>query len=189
MKRFTLVMSITVAVLLLTTEFVTAQRGQGRSGNPAGPPATSQRGQMPDRSGKPAKEPRGPESVDREQMHSKLTVSDHLAKNTQLAARLQGMLPPGTDLTQASAGFKNFGQFVAAVQVSKNLGIPFDQLKAKMTGDSSVSLGKAIQELRPEVDAKSEAKKAEQQAKEEIRQAEAARKNETRQANQSGKKE
>jgi hypothetical protein len=54
--------------------------------------------------------------------------------------------------------------------------IPFDQLKSKMTGDSRVSLGKAIQELRPEVDAKSEAKKAERQAKEEIREAEAARK-------------
>jgi hypothetical protein len=49
-----------------------------------------------------------------------------------------------------------------------------------MTGDSPISLGKAIQELQPEVDAKSEVKKAEQQAREEIRQAEAARKNANR---------
>jgi hypothetical protein len=63
-----------------------------------------------------------------------------------------------------------------------HLGIPFDQLKLKMTGDSPMSMGKSIQELRPEADAKSKVKRAEQQAKEEIRQAEAAR-------NKSGKGE
>jgi hypothetical protein len=57
-----------------------------------------------------------------------------------------------------------------------------------MTGDSAASLGKAIQDLRPEADARSEVKRAEQQAKEEIRQAEVARKNENRQAKESGKK-
>ena len=70
------------------------------------------------------------------------------------------------------------------MHVSRNLGIPFDQLKARMvdnptlqeSGDSPVSLGKAIKELRPEADATSEVKKAERQAKEEIKQAEAARK-------------
>jgi len=41
-------------------------------------------------------------------------------------------------------------------------------------------MGKAIQALPPERDAKSEVKRAEQQAKEEIRQAEAARRNENR---------
>ena len=43
-----------------------------------------------------------------------------------------------------------------------------------------MSMGKAIQALRPEADAKSKVKRAEQQAKEEIRQAEAARRNENR---------
>jgi hypothetical protein len=69
---------------------------------------------------------------------------------------------------------------VAACHVSQNLGIPFDQLKAKMTGESPVSLGKAIKELRPEVEAGSEVKKAEQQARREIKEAENLRKNETR---------
>jgi hypothetical protein len=122
-------------------------------------------------------------------MQSKMAVSEQLDRNTHLAARLEGMFPPGTDLKLASSGFKNLGQFVAAVQVSKNLGIPFDQLKSKMTGDSPVSLGKAVQDLRPEVDAKSEVKKAEHQAKDEIRQAENAQKNENRQVKESGKKE
>jgi hypothetical protein len=92
-------------------------------------------------------------------------VGDQLARNTQLSSRLQGLLPVGTDISQASSGFKNLGQFVAAAHVSRNLNIPFDQLKAKMTG---MSLGKAIHELNPDVDAKAEAKKAEQQAKQDI---------------------
>lgn len=189
MKRFTLTMSFTLMALVFTSELAKAQRGQGRSGSPAGPPATSQRGQMPERSNRPVKESSQPGSVGSEhQTQSKMTVSDHLEHNTHLAGRLQGLFPAGTDLQQASSGFKNLGQFVAAAHVSKNLGIPFDQLKLKMTGDSAVSLGKAIQDLRPEADARSEAKKAEQQAKEEIRQAESARKNEDHPAKESGKK-
>jgi hypothetical protein len=153
----------------------------------------SQRGQMPDHSSKSGRESNQSGSANREQhAQSNLTVSDRLAKNTHLAAHLQGLFPAGTDLQQASNGFKNLGQFVAAAHVSKNLGIPFDQLKAKMTGvssapsnsagDTSVSLGKAIHELRPQVDAKSEVKKAEQQAKEDIKNADIARKNDERKA-------
>jgi hypothetical protein len=36
------------------------------------------------------------------------------------------------------------GQYVAAQHVSENLGIPIGALKAKMTGNNAVSLGKAI---------------------------------------------
>jgi hypothetical protein len=61
-------------------------------------------------------------------------------------------------------GFKNYGQFVAAQHVSENLGIDFDKLKALMTSDNPKSLGQAIQELRPDVDANAEAAKAEKQA-------------------------
>jgi hypothetical protein len=57
---------------------------------------------------------------------------------------------------------------VAAVHVSHNLGIPFDQLKAKMIGPPSESLGKAIQALKPTTNAKEEASKAEKQAKQDI---------------------
>ena len=58
------------------------------------------------------------------------------------------------------AGFRNWGQFVAAVHVSNNLGIPFADLKAKMTGTAPgptpgttvlgtpMSLGQAIQSLK-----------------------------------------
>src|SRR5205085_194946 len=62
------------------------------------------------------------------------SVSQRLTDNTKLASKLQSLLPAGTDLQQAAQGFKNLGQFGAAVHVSHNLGIPFDQLKARMTG-------------------------------------------------------
>lgn len=92
------------------------------------------------------------------------SASTRLAENTKLASKLQSLLPPGTDLQAAAQGFKNLGQFVAAVHVSKNLGIPFDQLKAKMVGPPAESLGKAIHELKPAADSKSEAKKAGKEA-------------------------
>jgi hypothetical protein len=93
------------------------------------------------------------------------SIASKLARNPQLSAKLSALLPPGTDLATASAGFKNLGQFVAAVHVSKNLGIPFDQLKAKMTGPPPLSLGKAITALDPSANAKASVKQAEQQAK------------------------
>ena len=93
--------------------------------------------------------------------------SKQISDNPALASKLQGLLPQGTNLDAAASGFKNTGQFVAAVHVSNNLNIPFDQLKAKMLADH-VSLGEAVHALKPEMNkdaAKAEAKKAEGQAK------------------------
>jgi hypothetical protein len=50
-------------------------------------------------------------------------------------------------LTQAAAGFKNQGQFIAALEASKNLGIPFADLQDRMTAGES--LGAAIHGLKP----------------------------------------
>ena len=98
--------------------------------------------------------------------------ADLLAENTHLSSNLQRHLPEGTDLQEASAGFKNLGQFVAAVHVSKNLGVPFDELKGQVLGPADGSLGRAIHDLQPDLSpgtAKAEAKRAERQAKEEIK--------------------
>ena len=92
------------------------------------------------------------------------SISQKLASNTKLASKLQSLLPAGTNLQTAASGFKNLGQFVAAVHVSHNLGIPFDQLKAKMQGPPSESLGKAIHDLKPTANAKAETKTAESEA-------------------------
>ncbi len=97
------------------------------------------------------------------------TPDQLLSQNTRLSSRLQSLLPAGTSAQAAASGFKNLGQFVAAVHVSHNLGIPFSQLKADMVG-SGMSLGKAIHELKPEVNAKKEVKLAKKQAKEDLKQ-------------------
>ena len=69
-------------------------------------------------------------------------------RSQSLEARLQPLLPPGMNATDASKGFKNWGRFVAAVHASRNLNIPFQTLKLKMTGDMPLSLGQAIQAIR-----------------------------------------
>lgn len=78
-------------------------------------------------------------------------VQQKLQKNTNLASKLEGRLPKGTDLLAAAEGFRNLGQFVAAVNVSNNLGIPFVDLKTRMV-DDGMSLGQAIQAERQDVD-------------------------------------
>jgi len=74
--------------------------------------------------------------------------------NVHLAGQLQPLLPSGITLPIAAAGFENQGQFISALHVAHNLNIPFDQLKSQITGTKAMSLGKAIQRLRPDVDSK-----------------------------------
>ena len=78
-------------------------------------------------------------------------VQQKLEKNTNLADKLAGRLPQGTNLIAAAEGFRNLGQFVAAVNVSNNLGISFTELKSRMV-DEGMSLGQAIKAERNDVD-------------------------------------
>ena len=96
---------------------------------------------------------------------------DQLSHNPALATRLQPLLPAGVNLQTAAAGFKNLGQFVAALHVAHNLNIPFDQLKAKMTGSGAESLGRAVHDLKPDLSnqtVKSDVKTADRQAKQDL---------------------
>ena len=85
------------------------------------------------------------------------TPTTHSVKNPKLEARLLTLLPAGTNIQDASQGFKNWGQFVAALHVSNNLSIPFADLKTAMTGmplgttvpaTTPMSLGQAIQSFK-----------------------------------------
>ena len=64
-------------------------------------------------------------------------VGQKLSKNSALRSKLESRLKAlgysGTAY-QAAYGFKNLGQFVAATNVSRNLGVSFEQLKMQMTG-------------------------------------------------------
>ena len=98
-----------------------------------------------------------------------------IQRNPALSAKLQALLPktgPNSTLAGAAMAFRNEGQFIAALHVSHNLNIPFDQLKGKMTGNPPMSLGQAIHALKPTVDEKDadkEADKAEKEAKADVR--------------------
>jgi hypothetical protein len=98
-------------------------------------------------------------------------IADKIARNPNLSAKMQSRLPAGMTLAQASTGFKNQGQFMAAVNVSNNLGIDFTKLQVAMTGQTTkvdpathaitttttgvapLSLGQSIHKLKPGVDA------------------------------------
>jgi hypothetical protein len=98
-------------------------------------------------------------------------VASEITENPGLAFKVQPLLPQGTTLEAASNGFKNPGQFVAALHVSENLGISFNQLKDKIVTDKN-SLGDAIQALKPTVtkdQVNAEVKKAESQAKDDMK--------------------
>jgi len=107
-----------------------------------------------------------------------------LEHNSNLATKLEGLTGTTsvTDLKTDASAFKNFGQFVAAAHVAKNLNINggFAALMCDMTTKTAVgastctntakmSLGKAIQTLDPHADAKSESKKAMNQANQDIK--------------------
>ena len=95
-------------------------------------------------------------------------IAGRIEGNSQVAAQVESMLPAGSSIKNASAGFKNEGQFLSALHASHNLNIPFENLKTKMTGSSAMSLGSAIRASKPDMSenqAKDAAAKAEAQAK------------------------
>jgi len=119
------------------------------------------------------------------------TASEQLAANgdqsKKLASELQAILPPKTKLEDACTAFRQLNECVASLHVSHNLKIKFNCLKWDVTGiqpgkgnvsscsapegGKALSLSKAIQTLRPDADAKAEAKSAERRAQEDIKDA------------------
>ena len=154
-----------ISFLALTTLLVLgssayAQRGHGSSATTPGATPTSSHGDASSHSANSG-------SMD----SGKKTPDQLLSQNTKLSDNLSKLLPTGVTAQQACDGFKNLGQCVAAAHVAKNLDISggFDALKAKITGKGSVSLGTAIQDFKPDADAKAEVKKANKQSDEELR--------------------
>lgn len=74
-------------------------------------------------------------------------ISTKISKNPSQLAKVNAMLPTGMTIEEASTGFRNQGQFVAALNVSKNQSIDFVQLKDAMTVDG-LSLGQAAKQVR-----------------------------------------
>ena len=104
-----------------------------------------------------------------------------ITNDPTLSARLLALMPSGTTMMQliaAAKGFRNQGQFIAALHAAKDLGISFTDLKAEMTGSDHDSLGQAIHELKPTLDAttvKQDVTIARQEAKADVQAARAAK--------------
>ena len=118
----------------------------------------------------------------------KPTASQQLAakpeEEKKLTLQLQAVLPPRTTLKDACTAFKSLNDCVASIQASHNLKIKFNCLKWDVTavrpgGDvkscgappRAYPLAKAISVLKPDADAKTEAKNAEKRAREIIKDA------------------
>ena len=183
-KQLTAALAIAAAAFLLGVMPAAAQ-GQGQQGNHPGAGAAashepmgmgsamSNHGSMNNTNNSMARGPKTPDEL--------------LTQNTKLSSNLAALLPSGTNLQTAAQGFKNLGQFVAAVHVSHNLGIPFACLKSDMTdtapaagvtcpdgtgtGPKALNLGASIQALKPTMtksEVKSATKAATHQAKTDI---------------------
>jgi hypothetical protein len=100
---------------------------------------------------------------------AEMKVANAFDHEPYLSSKLKSLLPPRTTVMGAATGFKNQKQFIAAMHLSRNLDIPFVQIKARMTGEHRMSLPDSLRDLRPEMtknEVKAEVNKAEKQAKE-----------------------
>ena len=105
---------------------------------------------------------------------AEMRVANAFANDPYLFSKVKPLLPPHSTVAGAATGFKNQKQFIAAMHLSKNLHIPFDQIKTRMTGEHGMSLQDALRDLRPKMtknDLKGQVNKAEKQAKEDESQA------------------
>lgn len=89
-------------------------------------------------------------------------------RNPKLQSRLRAMLPAGLTVRQAARGFVDQSQFISAVHVSRNLDIPFAELKAKIV-EERMSLGQAIQVMRPDANVWRELTRARDETNRDIR--------------------
>ncbi|HEV2324726.1 MAG TPA: hypothetical protein VGS10_12310 [Terracidiphilus sp.] len=105
------------------------------------------------------------------QAPEKVLSNSKLDSSLTKALGKSGITVPGGNLQSACQGFKNLGSCIAALHVSKNLGLSFDQLRSMMTGPNAESLGKSIQGLGgPNVTSKSQAKSAAKTASKQAKQ-------------------
>ncbi len=94
-------------------------------------------------------------------------MGEELARNPKIAAKLKPLLPEGADIDAAAKGFKKLEDFATALHVAQNLKIAFSLVKAKMIAGEKTE--RVIRDLDPTVNAKAEARKAENQAKEDMK--------------------
>ena len=114
-----------------------------------------------------------------ERKPAEMKVVNAFERDQYLSSRVKTLLPPRSTLSDTAAGFKKEKPFIAAMHLSQNVNIPFDQIKTRMTGEHHMSLHDALRDLRPEMtkgEIKVEVNTAEKQAKEDESYAKEAKK-------------
>ena len=179
MKKLMLV----VAVAMLSVSFGAGKAGaQGPAGAGAGSASSSSSG------GGHSLNPIKWVKKDPKSASDQLDAKDDEDKRLTASLQAQGVLAANTDAKSACENFKALDECVAALHASKNVGVDFGCLKADLTGvqtsadmssckgsagEKSMTLSKALHAMKPDADAKGEAKNAEKQAKDDLKAAKA----------------
>jgi hypothetical protein len=177
MKRILFVLAVAT---MSVTLFAGRSAAQGPAGSGAGSAASG--GSSSSSGGhslNPIKWVKKDKSAD-DQLDAKAEQEKKLTANLQA----QGVLAANTDAKTACENFNRLDDCVAALHASKNVGLDFNCLKSNLTGvqtgadmssckgpagDRAVSLTKAIHAMKPDADAKTEAKNAEKEAKDDLK--------------------
>ena len=83
------------------------------------------------------------------------------------SAQFAALVPSDMSATEACGGFKSMVECSAALHAAHNVGIPFKDLKTRMTHGET--LGAAIHHLKPGADVRAEVSRAEEQARADVR--------------------
>lgn len=154
MKRYLTLIAATAALGVAAAAYAGPGEPPGAQPSPADqPPATTA----------PSTDPSSPSD---QPSSTEPQSTDSAAAQSSTAAgpaRLAEASPSSMSMSEACTGFKTQKECAATVHASQNLSIPFADLKSKVIGGEK--LGKAIKELKPDADAKAEARKAEHQAR------------------------
>ena len=163
--------------------FMTMGAERAVAQGPAGAGATASAGSAPkDSAGSSSGHSMNPIKWVKKDKHKASDSADARGdRDKALTAKLQaaGVLPADAEVGTACAAFKSRNDCVAALHASHNLGLDFNCVRADVTGvltgtdvaackggngDKGTSLANTIHALKPEADAKAEAKAAEKQA-------------------------
>jgi hypothetical protein len=93
------------------------------------------------------------------------SAATQLDGDPALRGRLSKLFPD-QDLAKAAVGFRTVRDLVAALHVASNLKIKFEEIKRLTADAGNRNLQKAIAQLRPDVDARAEARRAQRQSRE-----------------------
>lgn len=165
-------------LFVLAASLTVAAQGKGGGGARGGPPAgagpgmsgssgmgTDRRPDMPTDHGRPDATGKPADHTDHLKSHDQQPLKDAQVNSGsfKMLEQKTGMTEDQLKAMYASSGAKNYGQFVSAVVVSKNLGLDTQKV---LDGLKTQSLGQTLQDLGVAPDkAKAEIKKANAEAK------------------------